>query len=161
MEKIEFRKTRWQSFLDDAADVRRLFLIRYNPDPQPRPLPHPDNIPERIDYALIEYQCQMERMAWLEDDALPYLSPYTGTEIFAEAFGCRVHRSVDTMPFALPCIESASQVAALKVPDLDTPCLSAIFEIAETLKSREGNGALLQLPDIQSPMDIAALIWDK
>ena len=158
---ISLRKARWRDFIHGNPCVPRLFLIRHDPEPEPRPWPHPDNVADRIEYAWREYERQMGRATWLDDDSLPRLSPYTGTEIFAEAFGCRVYRSDDTMPFALPLIQNASQVAGLPSPDLDTPPLPMVFEIAETLRARGGREALLQLPDIQSPMDIAALIWDK
>ena len=65
------------------------------------------------------------------------------------------------MPFALPLIHSAREVSGLKVPELSTSSLAYLFEMADTLVERAGPGALLQIIDIQSPMDIAALIWDK
>jgi uroporphyrinogen-III decarboxylase len=98
---------------------------------------------------------------WLEDDSIPYLDVYTGTEIFAEAFGCQVYRPEDNMPFAVPRIHSASEVAKLRVPDLSVAPLAMLFEIADELRRRAGKEAIVRLVDIQSPMDIAALIWDK
>ncbi len=86
---------------------------------------------------------------------------YTGTEIFAEAFGCKVHRPENAMPFALPLISSASQVAGLKVPELSTSSLAYLFDIGDELRRRAGDDALMRIVDVQSPMDIAALIWNK
>ena len=85
---------------------------------------------------------------------------YSGTEIFAEAFGCEVHRPENNMPFALPLISSASEVAGLKVPELSTSSLAYLFDIGDELRRRAGDDALIGI-DIQSPMDIAALIWNK
>jgi uroporphyrinogen-III decarboxylase len=65
------------------------------------------------------------------------------------------------MPFALPLIQSASQVAGLRMPDLDHPQIAPLFRIAEELRQRAGEDVLLHMVDLQSPMDIAALVWEK
>ncbi len=103
----------------------------------------------------------MARAEWLRDDTVPYLDVYTGTEIFAEAFGCEVYRAADNMPFALPLVDCASDASRLAVPDPSATPLAALFDIADELRERAGPEAVMRLVDIQSPMDIAALIWDK
>lgn len=159
---IAARLARWERFLDMRQPAGHLVLIRLTKEPKiTRPWPHPQNKTQRIEWAWGQYLTQLERLEWLDDDAIPHLDPYTGTEIFAEAFGCRAHRTEDNMPFALPLITQASEVARLKVPSLDTPCLNLLFEIADELRARGGPDALMRLVDIQSPMDIAALIWEK
>jgi hypothetical protein len=65
------------------------------------------------------------------------------------------------MPFALPLVHSAREADALKVPDVSTSSVAYLFEMADELIRRAGPAALLKLVDIQSPMDIAALIWEK
>ena len=157
----EERKQRWQDFLSMDNDTQHIFQINYQPDGQTRPWPWPDNRSDRIEWAWEKYQWHLERMEWLEDDSIPYLDVYTGTEIFAEAFGCDVRRPEDNMPFALPMIRKASEVEQFRVPDLDAPPLAMLFEIADELRRRAGEEALVRLVDIQSPMDIAALIWNK
>jgi hypothetical protein len=157
---LQARKGRWCTFLDDP-DAGHLFVIDYAPDREASPLPWRELQEARVDWAWRQYRRQVERMAWLPDDALPYLHVRTGTEIFAEAFGCPVHFPDDNMPFALPCIHSAAEVADLKVPELSTSSLAYLFDMADELRRRAGDDALLKIVDIQSPMDIAALIWDK
>ena len=159
--KIEQRKQRWREFLDQDAPPRHVLLVRHDEGLPPRPLPHPDKKLERIEWAWTKYQSQLEQTEWLGDDSLPCLDPYTGTEIFAAAFGCEVHRPEDSNPFALPLIRDASQIARLEAPEITAEPLAMLFDIADELKRRAGDGALMRLPDIQSPMDIAALIWDK
>lgn len=159
--QIEERKKRWRRFMDPAEPARHLLLVRCDRDLPPRPLPHPDRIRERIDWAWQSYTRQAEAVEWLADDAVPHLDPYTGTEIFAAAFGCPVHRPDDTNPFARPLIHSAAEVRSLRVPDITAEPLAQLFEIADELRRRAGPDAVMRLPDIQSPMDIAALIWDK
>jgi uroporphyrinogen-III decarboxylase len=48
----------------------------------------------------------------------------------------------------------------VKYPELEKSSITEIFEIADKLREAEPH-ALMQLPDIQSPFDIAALIWNK
>ena len=74
----------------------------------------------------------------VDDDRVPYLSNVTGTEIFAEAFGCKVHRPEDNMPFALPLVRSAAEADKITVPDLSTSSLAYLFDIADELYRRGG-----------------------
>ena len=149
------RKQAWL----DLYEGKRQTVVLMQFDQGVRPWPYPEFKEERIRYALSMYRDQCERTAWLSDDRIPYLCPYTGTEIFARAFGCRVHYPGDNMPFALPQVTSTSEAGHLKVPDPQT-AFSDVWEIAEALRKAEPDG-IMSLPDIQSPLDIAALIWEK
>lgn len=157
---IAKRKQQWTKFLDGTGR-QRMLLVRYEPDNIFRPWPRPDNVPQRIEWAWDQYQRQLARCTWLDDDTVPRLYPCTGTEIFAEAFGCPVHLPDDDMPFAGAMIHSAAEVGKVREPSLDAPPLKRLFDIADELARRAGPGAVMQLIDVQSPMDIAALIWDK
>ena len=97
---IEHRKRQWTRFLDGTGR-RWMLMVRYEPDNVPRPWPRPENVAGRIDWAWDQYQRQLARCTWLDDDTVPRLYPYTGTEIFAEAFGCSVHQPENNMPFAM------------------------------------------------------------
>lgn len=158
---IDERKRRWLRFYDPDQPPTHLFLVRCDAELGPRPWPRPDNVAERIDWAWRKYQLKLEQLAWLDDDALPFLDVYTGTEIFAAAFGCPVHYADDNMPFALPLVHTPGEAVTVQTPELDVPPIAVLFEIADELRRRAGDGALVRLVDIQSPMDIAALIWDK
>jgi hypothetical protein len=162
---IEARKARWKKFMSPDSPPGYMLMARYDepevPPVPPWPAAYPEKKRERIEWALALYEHQMKQAAWLHDDFIPYLFMNTGTEIFAEAFGCRVHRPEGSNPCAIPLITSASEVAALKVPDLSAPSLAILFEMADELRRRAGPEALMRTVDIQSPMDIAALIWDK
>lgn len=154
------RKQRWNDFMLPEKAPSHMFQIDY-PFSLERPLPHPTNVKERVEWALQKYGFYLDQMEWLRDDKIPFLDVYTGTEIFAEAFGCKVHRPEDNMPFALPLITNASEVSNIKVPNLSECSLSMIFEIADKLKEKAGKDTILRFPDLQSPIDIASLIWDK
>ena len=160
--KFSERKEQWISFMDMSSNVKTIILVDCAiPDLGPRPLPYPDRIQERIDFAVRAYEGKMERAEWLPDDAMPAVLPYTGTEIFAEAFGSPVHLPGNGMPFARPLIYSVNEIGKVKVPPIEGTILGQLFEIAYQLKRRCGKDAVLALPDIQSPFDIAALIWEK
>ncbi len=160
------RRKRWQAFMDpDSQDAPPfLFIIQVlQPDqPEPvRPPLWPDLVTERIEWAWQMYQYRRQRCRWLDDDYLPYLAPRTGTEVFPEAFGCPVHRPDHTNPFAQPVLRSASQAEKLTAPSCDAGPLATVFEIADALRQRGGQDALLALPDIASPMGNLSLIWEK
>ena len=93
--EIRTRKQRWCDFLENTNCPRHLFIINCEQDQQARPRFWPECAPDHIEWAWTRYGRSRERMAWLEDDALPYLDMLTGTEIFAEAFGCQVYRPLD------------------------------------------------------------------
>jgi len=156
---ISNREKRWRDFYNLASDTKSLVLIDY-PLPE-RPWPYPENMHKRLNWASEAYQRQLDNMSWLHDDRVPAVNPYTGTELFAEAFGCKVHYSGDNMPFALPLIQSVAEIGRIKEPQLFDSCLGDVFELCQRLRQRNGKDAILHIPDIQSPLDIAALIWEK
>lgn len=157
----EQRKQRWRDFYINDGQHKLIYTIDYNVDRGPMPWPRKDNLEQRVDYWFGVYEYKADKAQWLEDDAIPFLVPHTGTEIFAEAFGCPVAYPVDNMPFARHLIIEPTEVARLKVPSLDCPALATVFELADRLRAKAGAPVPLGLPDIQSPMDIASLIWDK
>lgn len=159
--KISTRKHRWNEFLKLDGHQSFIHLIYITDQEMPVPLPNPENKQARIEYAWAMYLRRLEQIQWLEDDAIPFINPYTGTELFAEAFGCQVHRPTDNNPFAKPLISSPGEVEKIKVPSVNCPPLTLVFEIADELRRRAGPEAVMRMVDIQSPMDIAALIWDK
>lgn len=158
------RRQRWRAFLQPGAGPGFCFVVRGD-DPAnllpPAPSLWPARAKERIEYNWRAYRRACERAALVHDDFVPYINMITGTEIFAEAFGCSVHRPADTNPFALPLIHTASEVALLKVPELSASSLAYLFDMADELRRRAGPAAVFHMVDIQAPMDIAALIWEK
>lgn len=105
------------------------------------------------------------RVAWLEqldDDSVPQATLLTHTGVFAEAFGCRIHAFEGSNAAALPFVHTAAQAVDLPTPDWSASrSLARWWELAELVRAELGPAALLTGPDIQSPFDIAALIWNK
>jgi hypothetical protein len=158
-ERNHNRMNKWLRFYERSHSVKTITLVDFDIDH--RPYPNPDNLEKRLDWAETVYRTQMERLSVVDDDRIPFAHLYTGTELFAEAFGCKVHRPLDDMPFALPCIESASEIKNLRLPDVHSSTLSRAFEFAHLVKQRTGPEAPMSMPDIQSPLDVASLIMDK
>jgi hypothetical protein len=156
------RLTRWKNLLN-SPEPGRVFIVHSDVNEIPMPdyvQPYMELEAERIEYAWTFYQNMQARAEWLDDDAIPHIAMWTGTEIFAEAFGCEVHRYEHGNPTAKPLITQPSEVASLKTPTLNHPVFESIFRIMDELHRRDPK-ALLMMVDIQSPLDIAALIWDK
>jgi len=165
MHSIEDRLARWHAFVEGHAGP---FMFQVNfPLPAlesalpPAPPLWPEWAAERIERRWAEYEVMVRKAALVDDDRVPYLSNVTGTEIFAEAFGCKVHRPDEGMPFALPFIHSAAAADRVRTPALSTSSLAYLFDIADELYRRGGPGAVMKPVDVQSPMDIVALMWDK
>ena len=159
------RLKRWNSFVEGRTGF--FMFLMYYPMPEaeaqlpPAPPLWPDKLKERIERRWGEYQLMCRKAELVNDDNVPFLSNFTGTEIFAEAFGCKVHRPADNMPFALPFVHTAAEADVIKVPELSRSSLACLFDVADEFYRRGGPGSVMQMVDIQSPMDIVALIWDK
>ena len=158
---MDARKERWRQQVLGTGPPEHLFRIIYDPEAPERPLPWPDRKGERVEWAWQLYLRQCERAEWLRDDTVPFLDVCTGVEVFAEAFGCRVHRPQADMPFALPCVGSAAEAEKLEVPAIDAYPLAELWKIADELRHRAGPEPPVRLPDMQSPMGVVALIWNK
>lgn len=165
---MQTRIERNQRFLASlfAGDFRGHALI-FDPEPpeydwasgglasSPRPVK--DFIPSLVQY--YERRCRI--LEQLDDDSVPYAPLWTGTEVFASAFGCQVYIPPGSLPAARPLVRTAEEADALKVPSLHVRPLERIFEAAQLLLERLGKDVIIGVPDIQSPFDVAALIWEK
>jgi hypothetical protein len=109
-----------------------------------------------------KYEWQIATLEALRDDTIPYISLNTNTGIFASAFGCKFHvYSESTNACALHTVETADEADALDEGDLNAPAIERIFELGHLLQEELGIDVPIGVPDIQSPFDIAALVWKK
>lgn len=141
-----------------------MFFIRYQPEAfRKLEWPHrwPAKSKERADFACRRYEIFREQAEWLDDDFVPYLDNLTGTEIFGEAFGCPVSRPDHTMPFAQPIVHAPADADRIEKPEIDHSSLAYLFDLADEMKKRAGDEALLTEVDYQSPMGVVAEIWEK
>lgn len=137
-------------------------------DHEQAPAPYPGDVAvsdrpvgEWLDHALRNYEADLALLEAIDHDAVPYAKVSTGTEIFAAAFGCAVHIYEDSPPCALPLVTTAEEADALAIPGLDVPPLARVMDLAGMIRERIGPEPPIGVPDIQSPFDIAALVWRK
>jgi len=151
------RKQRW---LDLYEGKKRTVVIIDHADYGIRPFPVPGKMDAFFDWNIRRYLVMMEHAEWLDDDTIPYVTAGMGTDIFAGAFGCPVYYPDDSNPYARPCVFNVNDLAKLKQPKLENSSLMKVLEFGHKLHITAPE-AMIQLPDIQSPLDIAALIWEK
>jgi len=95
-----------------------------------------------------------------DTDYVPYLDPFEGVTIMAEAFGCKVKYPKDNDPaVATPIIANPEEVYNLKKPGLDNPVYQRVFETLNYWQDKTGGIIPLGNTDPQTPLDIASLIW--
>jgi hypothetical protein len=162
---IQDRLGRWKRFVEGGAGPYMFYVNFPWPEEEaklpPNPPLWPDKARERIERRWVEYELMRRKVDLIDDDLVPFASNVTGTEIFAEAFGCKVHYPDNTNPFALPLVASAEEADKLRAPDLGSSSLAYLFDIADALYRRGGPEMLMKPVDLQSPMDVVALIWNK
>jgi len=131
-----------------------------------KPWPGDHTVPDRpvkdwVPWLVADYEARLKCHEALDDDSVPYAKVHTGTQLFAAAFGCPVHVFEDSPPCALPLVTTAAQADRLDVPALDAGPLARALEMAGRLRDALGPEVPISVPDIQSPFDIAALVWKK
>jgi len=118
---------------------------------------------EWVPYYVKDYQDRVHSLEVLDDDSVPYVYLITHTGLFAAAFGCPIHiyHGLDTNPAARPILQTPQQADLLPQASLGTPLFERFFDLARLLRQELGPDVPLSVPDLQSPFDIAALIWEK
>ena len=155
------RKKRWEKFQNGSEEVKKIKMIEFNEGLEEKPFIKDGRYDYLSDWIVKKYDIMCENTNWLKDDTVPYLDMLTGTEIFAESFGCGVVYPEDNNPFALHMISSCSEISKVKVPNIWDTRINDIFEMTARLREKTDNNATIRMPDIQSPADIAALILRK
>ena len=149
-----------QRWLDLYEGSRRTVVIIDQKDYGTIPILSSENTDEFFDWNIRRYHVMADSSEWLDDETIPHVSLNTGTHIFAEAFGCDVIYPGDSNPFARPCVFGAGDATKIRRPVLENSSLMRNFDLGMKLRAAAPD-AMIQLPDIQSPLDIAALIWEK
>jgi hypothetical protein len=118
-------------------------------------------VAEWVPFHVADYEARLKWHEALDDDSVPYVKIHTGTHLFAAAFGCPVHVYADSPACARPLVTTAEEADALKTPTCGAEPLARVFELAERVREAVGPDVPISVPDIQSPFDIAALVWKK
>ena len=95
-----------------------------------------------------------------ETDYVPFLDPFEGVTVMAEALGCRVDYPLNNDPVvAMPIIKKPEDVYDLKKPKLDNSVYQRVFETLNYWQDKTGNLIPLGNTDPQGPLDVASLVW--
>ena len=95
-------------------------------------------------------------------DYVPYLDPFEGVTILAEAFGCPVEVPDNGDPWVRdPIIKSPHDVYNIKKPAKDNGVYKRIFDTLKFFEEETGFQIPVGATDPQGPLDIASLIWDN
>jgi len=155
------KRKKWDRFMAGSADVKNMVMISYLNELEAKPFISDGCYMSLSEWIIRKYHIMMDNLDWLDDDTIPYLDMLTGTEIFAEAFGCKVVYPTDSGSFAFPLISDYAEIEKLKIPDLWDTRLSDLFAMGRYLRDKTDKDAIIRLPDIQSPTGIAAMIMKK
>jgi len=94
-----------------------------------------------------------------KDDYVPMLLPYLGTGVIASAFGCEIVWRENENPWTKPIIYSPQEVYKLKSPKVTDGLLGKVLEYTKYFEEDTQGEIPIQVTDVQSPLDIASLIW--
>lgn len=121
-------------------------------------------VSEWRDPMLRRYEAELEWHEKTGDDSVPYVGMNANTAVFAAAFGCPVHsyEGINANAAAMPAVDTAAEADALPEPDIEqAPTLRRTMELARVMADALGADVPVGVPDIQSPFDIAAMVWRK
>ena len=107
-------------------------------------------------------------MAYLEQvleldwtDELPYLEPWIGTGVYANAFGCEYYWREDNAPDIHYRYHKIEEVQGIDYPDYrKSPVMNMVLDCIDVMKERTLGKLPICLTDTQSPFDTATLILD-
>lgn len=100
-------------------------------------------------------------MAIAANDDLPYLEPWIGTGVYANAYGCDYVWREGEAPAVHYRYHRIAEVRDLPVPDWrEAPVMRMVLECIDALKEATRAGIPIALTDTQSPFDTASLILD-
>jgi hypothetical protein len=94
-------------------------------------------------------------------DDLPYLEPWIGTGVYANAFGCEYHFRDDNAPHVRYRYHKIEELRDLEYPDYrKSPIMSMVLDCIDCFRERTRDGLPIALTDTQSPFDTATLVLD-
>lgn len=94
-------------------------------------------------------------------DWIPYLEPWHGVGVFAEAFGCPFEWRDDDAPWTHPVVSNIDQLRAIQKPELkDCRMLQYVLETIRYFDEQTDGQLYIATTDTQSPLDTATLIMD-
>lgn len=114
-----------------------------------------------LPWVVTNYKKMLDVHNAIPDDSVPYASLLSNTGLFAAAFGCPLVECPESNAMAVAIISDPQEADAINTPGLDAEPIARCLELAALVRSELGSDVPIGVPDIQSPFDIAALIWRK
>lgn len=115
----------------------------------------------RVNLIEREYERECRFHEAVGDDSVPFANLHTGTGIFAAAFGCPIVEFEGSNPASQPIVHTAAEADALSEPDPWSSPLGRHLELVAAVRDRLGADIPVSGPDMQSPLGLAAQIWEK
>lgn len=115
-------------------------------------------------YREVMLQLQLEgitKTLEADTDWIPYLEPWHGVGVFAEAFGCPFEWRDDDAPWTHPIVSNIDHLRALSKPALENcRMLQYVLDTIRYFDEQTGGEIFIATTDTQSPLDTATLILD-
>jgi hypothetical protein len=97
----------------------------------------------------------------VDTDYIPYLEPWHGVGVYAEAFGCPFEWRKDDSPWCHPIVKDIAGLHRLEKPVLSkAKMLNFVCDTVEFFDRQTQGQIPIALTDTQSPLDNATLICD-
>jgi hypothetical protein len=119
----------------------------------------PCNSVEAIYRNNMAYVDEKLRLDWSDD--LPFLEPWIGTGVYANAFGCPYHFRDDNAPHVRYRYHKIEELGGIEYPDYrKSPIMGMVLDCIDCFRERTHDGLPIALTDTQSPFDTATLVLD-
>jgi len=107
----------------------------------------------------IEYVWAALQVDWTDD--LPYLTPWVGTGVYANAFGCRYVFRSDNAPHVHYLHRHIEEIRGIEYPDYrESPIMTMVLDCIDCFNEQTHGRLPIALTDTQSAFDTATLIVD-
>lgn len=103
----------------------------------------------------------LENWDWTPQPTVNIEPYYWNTHTLALAFGCRPVFTSEGKEWVAPMISDASQIRDLRIPEVYAGRTGEILKLAAKFMSETDDDTLIRLPDIQSPLGVAELMWGE
>lgn len=105
----------------------------------------------------IAYLEDFLRLDWTDD--LPYLEPWIGTGVYANAFGCEYHFRDGIAPHVRYRYHKIEELRSIDYPDYrQSPIMKMVLDCIDCFRERTRDRLPIALTDTQSPLDTATLV---
>ncbi len=152
----ERREPRLREFL---VTDRPGFLVVQHPLENLLKVFGPCNSVEEIYRNNMAYVDDKLRLDWTDD--LPFLEPWIGTGVYANAFGCQYHFREDNAPHVRYRYHKIEELRGVEYPDYrKSPIMSMVLDCIDCFRERTHDSLPIALTDTQSPFDTATLVLD-